>query len=143
MRSATANFVTVFDVSIVVGVCTCGVISGIIGLNNVREINQKLSEADKELALFNDQIRDRKRGIMMLAVVFISVTGMIILDLCSRYRSTVKEKTSLEHAGKGKNVSQIFRGDEFNLIFSKFSIEQRPMKCILCRTCHFICSTTL
>lgn len=102
MRTATSKFVTMFDVTIVIGVCACGVISGIIGLNNVRDMNRKLGEADKELVLFNDHIRDRKRGIKMLAIVFISITGMIILDLISRSRSTNKMKAALELKNEGK-----------------------------------------
>lgn len=108
MRTATSKFVTIFDVSIVIGVCTCAVISGIIGFSNVREFNRKLCEADKELVLFNDQIRDRKRGIIMTLIVFITMTVMIILDFYSKYRSTLKIKAArelkLEHAGKSCHV---------------------------------------
>lgn len=108
MRTATTKFVTLFDILILVGVCACGVIAGLYGLNNARELNRKLCEADKELELFNDQIRDRKRGIIMVSVVYISMTGMIILDIISRNRSTLKTKVALEALNKGRH----YRFDE-------------------------------
>lgn len=77
MRTATSKFVTSIDVCVVVGVSACGAISGLFGLQNVRDINRKLREADKELALFNDEVRDKKRGVIMLVAVFCSITGMI------------------------------------------------------------------
>lgn len=140
MRTATTKFVTLFDILILVGVCTCGVIAGLYGLNNAREINRKLCEADKELELFNDQTRDRKRGIIMVSVVYITMTGMIILDIISRNRSTLKTKVALEVRHKGR-----WRHYRFIIMrFSNFLISfgQNPMKFTLYRIRHFTCSIT-
>lgn len=92
MRTATSKFVTCLDVFVVVGACTCGVISGLFGTKKLREINRKLRDADKELSLLNDEARDKKRGIMLLLFVFSWMTVMIILDIVSRTRSITKMK---------------------------------------------------
>lgn len=101
MRSSTSSFVTVLDGSILVCVSVFAIVSGIIGLNNVRELNRKLNEVDKDLELFNDNSRDRKRGIVLLAVVFISMSGMSILDLFSKLKSTTNLKMWLEMSKRG------------------------------------------
>lgn len=44
MRSATAKFVTIFDVCVVVGACLCGAISGLFGYKIVQSVNIRLSE---------------------------------------------------------------------------------------------------
>lgn len=101
MRTPTSNFVTLFDVSIVVGVCSCGVYAGLVGLTNAQDLNKKLSEADRELNLFNDKSRDRRRGIILLSVIFVSITGMIIMDAMAKSRIIRKTKlpTQEEHEG--------------------------------------------
>lgn len=86
MQTATSSFVTIFDVSIVVVVCTCGMVAGLIGTNNMRGMNERLKEADKELVLFNDRMHDRKRGILMMTMVLISITVMLTTDIISRNR---------------------------------------------------------
>lgn len=92
MRTATSKFVTCLDVFVVVGACTCGVISGLFGTKKLREINRKLRDADKELSLLNDEARDKKKGIILLLIVFSWMTVMIILDIVSRTRSITKMK---------------------------------------------------
>lgn len=44
MKTATSKFVTTFDVCVVVGACTCGALSGILGLQNIKQMNAKLKE---------------------------------------------------------------------------------------------------
>lgn len=46
MRTATTQFVTVFDVCVVVGACLCGAITGIFGTKIVQRINSKLREVN-------------------------------------------------------------------------------------------------
>lgn len=129
MRTATSAFVTVFDVCVVVGACLCGAITGIIGKRFIQKINSNLRkvkfylqillsnvwikiliillsnrffQADDELALFNDPGKDKKRNLIMVVVVFISMTGMIILDVVSRWRNSNKFRQDLIRSNKRK-----------------------------------------
>lgn len=139
MLSATANFVTIFDVMCLVVACLCGGISGIIGLKGVREMNRKLSEADNEMVLFHDQERDRRRGLILLSTVFVAVTAVTILDSLSKRRSAMKLKTSLEMRNKGELSHLLCL---IVIVFRTFPFNQNPMKSTSCLTCHFICSIT-
>lgn len=44
-------------------------------------------QIDDELAMFNEQKNDKKRNIILVATVFLIMTGMLILDSISRWRN--------------------------------------------------------
>lgn len=94
MKSATSKFVTCLDVFVVVGACTSGVISGLRATKKIKEFNRKLCEVDKELSLLIDEARDKRRGIILMLIVFSWMTGMIILDIISRSRNMTKSKSN-------------------------------------------------
>ncbi|XP_031617469.1 gustatory receptor for sugar taste 43a-like [Contarinia nasturtii] len=105
MRTPTQKFVTVFDVCVVVGACVCGALTGLIGKRLIQRINANLRKADDELALFNDPVNHKKRGIWLLFIVFSLMTCMIALDIISKLKSAKKYKTKQEQLGKlAKNL---------------------------------------
>lgn len=59
-------------------------------------------QADEELAIFNEQRRDKKRNLIMVLIVFVTMTGMIALDIVSKYRSFARYKDMLTKEGKRK-----------------------------------------
>lgn len=61
-------------------------------------------QADDELALFNEQLKDKKRNLIMLIVVFFSMTGMILLDIVSRHRSAANYIEKEGKKGKNSNI---------------------------------------
>lgn len=44
MRTATSNFVTVFDVFVVVGACICGAVTGMVARKFIQRINVNLKK---------------------------------------------------------------------------------------------------
>lgn len=42
-RTATSRFVTAFDVSVVMGACLCGAVSGIVARKAIQQINSNLN----------------------------------------------------------------------------------------------------
>lgn len=62
---------------------------------------------DDELILFNDELKDKKRNLIMVVCVFLTMTAMIVLDFASKWRNSLmyKEKQILERkrTAIGKN----------------------------------------
>lgn len=52
-------------------------------------------QTDDELAVFNEQRKDKKRNLIMVVIVFLAMTGMIILDIVSKWRSARKHQRNL------------------------------------------------
>lgn len=44
MTTATLKFVTIFDIFVIVGVCICGAITGLVGEKFIRKINANLKK---------------------------------------------------------------------------------------------------
>ncbi|XP_055298892.1 gustatory receptor for sugar taste 43a-like isoform X2 [Sitodiplosis mosellana] len=107
MRTATSKFVTVFDVCVVVGACVCGAITGLIGRKWISRINDNLRKADDELTLFNDQWKDKKRNLIMVVLVFLSMTGMIVLDIISKWRSAKNLQIKMTKGGQATSDIRI------------------------------------
>ncbi|KAL1386059.1 hypothetical protein pipiens_012892 [Culex pipiens pipiens] len=93
MKTATSRVVTTLDVSVVVSACICGVFCGIYGLPFVRELNQRLNEADDMLSIYvaagkqDDRGKPRK-GLAMLTLVGFIITGALdanVLGYCPFY----------------------------------------------------------
>ncbi|EDS41373.1 gustatory receptor 43a [Culex quinquefasciatus] len=93
MKTATSRVVTTLDVSVVVSACICGVFCGIYGLPFVRELNQRLNEADDMLSIYvaagkqDDRGKPRK-GLAMLTLVGFFITGALdanVLGYCPFY----------------------------------------------------------
>lgn len=80
-------------------------------------------QADDELAIFNEQRRDKKRNSIMILIVYVTMTGMIILDIISKYRSFAKYRESLDKESKRKIQShkmhhrKISQFDYYNSLF--------------------------
>ncbi|XP_039438223.1 gustatory receptor for sugar taste 43a isoform X4 [Culex pipiens pallens] len=97
MKTATSRVVTTLDVSVVVSACICGVFCGIYGLPFVRELNQRLNEADDMLSIYvaagkqDDRGKPRK-GLAMLTLVGFFITGALALDIWVWYRIAHKMK---------------------------------------------------
>ncbi|XP_058463677.1 gustatory receptor for sugar taste 43a isoform X2 [Malaya genurostris] len=102
MKTATSKVVTTLDVSVVVSACICGVFCGIYGLQFVRELNQRLNEADDMLSVYVDvgkQDRKKRKGLTMLALVGIIITA---LDIWVWFR--VADKMKEENQDSRANV---------------------------------------
>ncbi|XP_058838611.1 gustatory receptor for sugar taste 43a isoform X2 [Topomyia yanbarensis] len=105
MKTATSKVVTTLDVSVVVSACICGVFCGIYGLQFVRELNQRLNEADDMLSMYVDagkQDRKKRKGLTMLALVGIIITGALALDIWVWYR--IADKIKKENQDSSANV---------------------------------------
>lgn len=61
-------------------------------------------QADDELAIFNEQRKDKRRNLFMVLTVFVTMTGMIVLDIISKHRSFAKYKDSLSKESKRKFI---------------------------------------
>lgn len=113
MRTATSRFVNIFNVSVVVSACLFGLISGLIGHKYTEKINKNLNnvssmnvtnyrrikihiqnQADDELVMFNDQKKEKKRNIILVSVVLLTMTMMVILDCIGKWRSADKFRES-------------------------------------------------
>lgn len=68
------------------------------------------SQADEELAIFNEQKKDKRRNLIMVLIVYSIMTGMIIMDVISRFRSFRKYKETL---AKDKKRNVFFFGINF------------------------------
>lgn len=62
--------------------------------------NKYFFKADEELAIFNDSKKDKRRNLIMLVIVYLIMTGMIIMDVISRFRSFRKYKETLTKDSK-------------------------------------------
>ncbi|XP_065087103.1 gustatory receptor for sugar taste 43a [Ochlerotatus camptorhynchus] len=105
MKTATSKVVTTVDVSVVVSACICGVFCGVFGLPFVRELNQRLNEADDMLSMFvaaRKQDTEKRKGLTMLALVGVIITGALALDIWVWYR--IAEKIKKENQDSGANV---------------------------------------
>ncbi|XP_062715148.1 gustatory receptor for sugar taste 43a isoform X1 [Aedes albopictus] len=105
MKTATSKVVTTLDVSVVVSACICGVFCGVFGLPFVRELNQRLNEADDMLSMYfaaGKQDTGKRKGLTMLTVVGVIITGALALDIWVWYR--IAEKIKKENQDSGANV---------------------------------------
>ncbi|XP_053686251.1 gustatory receptor for sugar taste 43a [Sabethes cyaneus] len=105
MKTATSKVVTTLDVSVVVSACICGVFCGIYGLPFVRELNQRLNEADDMLSIYIAAGKHEKkkwRGLTMMAFVGVTITGALALDIWVWYR--IADKIKKENQDSGANV---------------------------------------
>lgn len=76
------------------------------------------SQADDELALFNEQMKDKKRNLFMLIIVYLAMTGMILLDAVSKYRSAQKGKEKKEKLEERKST-ELIKTSFYQSSFSK------------------------
>ncbi|XP_058065769.1 gustatory receptor for sugar taste 43a [Anopheles bellator] len=109
MKTATSKVVTILDVSVVVSACICGTLSGIWGLQFVRELNQRLTEADEMLAHYTSGLvrsRQKHKGILMLGLVSFIITGALSLDIWVWYR--IADKIKNEYSDSSANVLGYF-----------------------------------
>uniref|UniRef100_A0A182PYX3 Gustatory receptor n=1 Tax=Anopheles epiroticus TaxID=199890 RepID=A0A182PYX3_9DIPT len=110
MKTATSKVVTILDVSVVVSACICGTLSGIWGLHFVRELNRRLTEADQILSLYVRECtrnqRERRKGILMLGLVYFIITGALALDIWVWYR--IADKVKKENNNSSANVLGYF-----------------------------------
>ncbi|XP_053674022.1 LOW QUALITY PROTEIN: gustatory receptor for sugar taste 43a-like [Anopheles nili] len=109
MKTATSKVVTILDVSVVVSACICGTLSGIWGLQFVRELNQRLNEADEILSLYvreRNRGRQRRKGMLMLGLVSFIITGALSLDIWVWYR--IADKIKNEYSDSSANVLGYF-----------------------------------
>uniref|UniRef100_A0A182WAT1 Gustatory receptor n=1 Tax=Anopheles minimus TaxID=112268 RepID=A0A182WAT1_9DIPT len=110
MKTATSKVVTILDVSVVVSACICGTLSGIWGLHFVRELNRRLIEADEILSVYvkecNRNLRQRRKGILMLGLVCFIITGALSLDIWVWYR--IADKIKKENSNSSANVLGYF-----------------------------------
>ncbi|XP_055625789.1 gustatory receptor for sugar taste 43a isoform X6 [Toxorhynchites rutilus septentrionalis] len=105
MKTATSKVVTTLDVSVVVSACICGVFCGVYGLPYVRELNQRLNEADDMLSVYvkaDKQSKEKRKGLTMLALVGVIITGALALDIWVWYR--IAQKVKKENQDSGANV---------------------------------------
>ncbi|XP_055595725.1 gustatory receptor for sugar taste 43a isoform X2 [Uranotaenia lowii] len=107
MTSATSKVVTTLDVSVVVSACICGVFCGIFGLPLVRELNQRLNEADDMLLAYvatglKETRKVQRKGLTMLVLVGIIITGALALDIWVWFR--IADKLKKEYQDSGANV---------------------------------------
>ncbi|XP_055532995.1 gustatory receptor for sugar taste 43a isoform X2 [Wyeomyia smithii] len=105
MKTATSKVVTTLDVSVVVSACICGVFCGIYGLPFVRELNQRLNEADDMLSMYisaGSHEKKKWKGLTMMALVGVTITGALALDIWVWYR--IADKIKKENQDSGANV---------------------------------------
>uniref|UniRef100_A0A8D8B482 Gustatory receptor n=2 Tax=Culex pipiens TaxID=7175 RepID=A0A8D8B482_CULPI len=107
MKTATSRVVTTLDVSVVVSACICGVFCGIYGLPFVRELNQRLNEADDMLSIYvaagkQDERGKPRKGLAMLTLVGFIITGALALDIWVWYR--IAHKMKKENQDSDANV---------------------------------------
>ncbi|KFB43496.1 AGAP004727-PA-like protein [Anopheles sinensis] len=109
MKTATSKVVTILDVSVVVSACICGALSGIWGLQFVRELNQRLVEADEMLSLYisgRNRSKRNHKGVLMLGLVSFIITGALSLDIWVWYR--IADKIKNEYSDSSANVLGYF-----------------------------------
>ncbi|XP_062553970.1 gustatory receptor for sugar taste 43a isoform X4 [Armigeres subalbatus] len=102
MKTATSKVVTTLDVSVVVSACICGIFCGIFGLSFVRELNQRLNEADDMLSMYfaaGEKETKKRKGFTMLTVVGVIITGALALDIWVWYRIAEKIKKENQDSG--------------------------------------------
>ncbi|XP_055625788.1 gustatory receptor for sugar taste 43a isoform X5 [Toxorhynchites rutilus septentrionalis] len=108
MKTATSKVVTTLDVSVVVSACICGVFCGVYGLPYVRELNQRLNEADDMLSVYvkaDKQSKEKRKGLTMLALVGVIITGALALDIWVWYR--IAQKVKKENQDSAGHTSSI------------------------------------
>lgn len=66
---------------------------------------------DDELILSNDELRDKKRNLIMVVCVFLTITAMIVLDFASKWRNSLMYKKRQIFERKGTAIVTIFNDD--------------------------------
>lgn len=56
----------------------------------------KRFQVDDVLSMFNKQSKDKKRNIILVASIFLAMTGMLILDIIAKIRNANTYKDSQE-----------------------------------------------
>lgn len=78
--------------------------------------------------MYNNNKRDRKQNIIMIIVVFSTMTGMIIMDFVSKLRNANSFKRKLEADGKSEfklqQTKNLQTTDQFEFFFCRQTIDQ-------------------
>jgi gustatory receptor len=77
MKTPTSKAVTSLDMMVVVTSCIMGVICGCVSLQQTQELNDRLREADETLALYTDERKDKKRGLVIFICVLLIITSTV------------------------------------------------------------------
>lgn len=52
--------------------------------------------------MFNDEKKDKKKNLIMVIIVFLTMAGMIVLDVVSKWRNSVKYREWLKQENERK-----------------------------------------
>ncbi|XP_059621873.1 gustatory receptor for sugar taste 43a-like isoform X1 [Phlebotomus argentipes] len=81
MKTVTSRVVTVVDICIIAGVATSGATGAFFGMARIRKFNHILRDADDYLTSYTEGIKKRRRGLICLIFILITISTAIVVDI--------------------------------------------------------------